>query len=238
MSTIGPFVPKPTFDLHIQRKLALAKALNAGECGGDYLDACLIVSALVNLIAADLWPGKGIDYFRFVETWVKYADPMLMPVKVSLPLLVRRLKKGGLLSEAQLVEALRPKAFGPGYASRVLYGDSDADEAEVLSACSSLTAEYVRRVTYPAIFYQHVRSPVVHEYHFGTRAAATPMTDQDETVSYVNLTVLTSNGPASQRRIHFHLPWLADVVTSIANQAYGDLAAGSLAEPAQWWTRG
>ena len=31
---------------YVDRKLALAHALNEGQCGGDYSDACVIISTL------------------------------------------------------------------------------------------------------------------------------------------------------------------------------------------------
>jgi hypothetical protein len=50
----------------VQERIAFAKRLNEGECGGHYGDAMLILSAVLSGLAADQWPGKWKDRRRFV----------------------------------------------------------------------------------------------------------------------------------------------------------------------------
>jgi hypothetical protein len=224
------------FSTYVDKKLALAHALNEGQCGGDYSDACVVISTLLSGIAADLWPGEGIDRKRFVEVWVCYADPKLFPLRVSVPLLVRGLRNRKQFKGAQEVQLFRPNCFGAGYETRVLTGDDDADELDVLQACPSLKADFVRNRTYPVVFYEHIRCDLVHENHLGTRAAGVPMTVRPAAVSYVN--VLDPRAPGhSQRRIHFHLPFLEDVARSVATNAEADLHKAPLPKPTPngWW---
>jgi hypothetical protein len=123
---------------YISHRVTLAEALNGGKCGGDYSDACVILASVLSGISADLWPGKGIDRARFVETWVRYADPTLMPNRISLPLLVRRLKRKGDTSAVVAIKAAFPKAFAAGNTSRVLTGEMDLDEAKVQAVATGL----------------------------------------------------------------------------------------------------
>ncbi len=218
----------------IERKLGVAKALNDGGCGGDYADACLIIATLISGVAADIWPGENIDRKRFIEVWVKHAEPALRPNRVSLSLLVRRLRKHHRTSEAQAVEAMRPAAFKGANAYRLLTGDDDADVQEVRTQCASISEEFVRNRTYPVIFYEHVRSDLVHENHFGARVSGAAMVSGSSAISYANKSDLNALGDPPQRLIHFHMPWLIEVARSIATNAQVDVATPPQV-PAKWW---
>src|SRR5215211_6782357 len=79
--------------LGVRERVAVAKRLNEGECGGFYGDAILILSAILSGLAADLWPGKGKDRKRFVELWATHARPDLNPNLISVPLLREDIQK-------------------------------------------------------------------------------------------------------------------------------------------------
>jgi hypothetical protein len=220
----------------VEQKIRVAQALNGGECGGSYAEACIIVSAVLSGIASDLWPGEGLDRRRFVELWARYADPGMSPNLVSVPLLIRWLREQGRSSEAQSIEAARPHTFGPGYSDRVLTeADVDMAETEVASLCSSLTLAEIRRNSYGAVFYGHVRSALVHEYHFRDSAAGWPMTERAAWVSYVNR---LDPGFGSLRQIHYHMEPLAELVRSVAFNVAPVVDKRPLPEPAQWWVFG
>lgn len=222
----------------VERRLGVALALAKGQCGGSYSDACILISSIVSGIAADLWPGPSIDRRRFIEAWAQYADPTLSPLLVSTPLLAESLRQAGRSAEAEVLEALRPLAFGPGHRSRVVIGpDVDMSEQEILTACPGLTLHMVRAQSYPAVFYSHVRSALVHEYHLGDAATTWPMTERESGVSYAN--VVDSRSPSRQyRQIHYHIPWLADMVQSIARSAESSIASAPLPPPLRWWGDG
>ncbi len=50
----------------IQKKNEIALDLAAGQCGGSYGEAVIILCAALSALAADVWPGRGIDRVRFV----------------------------------------------------------------------------------------------------------------------------------------------------------------------------
>jgi len=67
----------------VDRKLAVAITLSEGGGGGSYYEATLLLSSTVSGIAADVWPGEGIDRKRFVQLWVRYVHPDLDAVRIS-----------------------------------------------------------------------------------------------------------------------------------------------------------
>src|SRR5437016_5234657 len=85
----GPRKAVVTISDIVDSELAVAAALEAGGCGGDYLHGAILTTALLSGMASDLWPGKGKDKKRFVELWVSYLEPDAR--LVSLPLLVQSL---------------------------------------------------------------------------------------------------------------------------------------------------
>lgn len=219
----------------IEARLAVAIALDQGQCGGSYVDACILVSSVVSGIAARLWPGKHIDYKRFVETWVRYADPSQGPHLISIPLLSRHLREERKFDAANKLEAARPGMFGVAGSCRVVTGDDvDFPDAEVQRICPQISLHEIRTYSYPAIFYRDVRSSLVHECNIGPSAHFLPMTSREASVSYVNQLDTATPTRFPRRRIHFHMPWLVNLVRSIAGKAIVHFDQ-SLSIPASWW---
>lgn len=217
----------------VDRKLAVAITLSEGGCGGSYYEATLLLSSIVSGIAADVWPGEGIDRKRFVELWVRYANPALDAVRISVPLLVTALDEQGKQAEVAELHMARPVAYAPGHSTQVVVGtEVDASEAEVLAICPGLAVREVREFAYPNAFYRHVRSTLVHEYHLGELASARPMAPREAGVSYVNITT------PPYRQIHFRIPWLAEVIRSIAARAESVVLSGPQEVPPAWWIEG
>lgn len=219
----------------IEARVAVAMALDEGQCGGSYVDACILISSVISGIAAMLWPGRNIDYKRFVELWVQYADPILEPNMISIPLLCGYLREKGNFDTANRLEAERPGMFGIGGACRVVTGsDVDFSEADVQNICPQLSLYDIRTYSYPAIFYREVRSSLVHEYNIGPRAHALPMTSRETNVSYVNQLDSSVLSRLPRRRIHYHMPWLAQVVRSLAEKSTKHFGQ-TIPNPANWW---
>jgi hypothetical protein len=222
-------MPTP-FRQCVEHKISVAQKLGEGGCGGDYSDACILIAVIVSGISADLWPAPGADRLRFIEAWVRYAASDKNSLRISVPLLRQWLLKTGRRPEAAALEEKRPHMFGAGNEARVLVGaDVDLTEQEVTQTCPQLTIEEIREWSYPAVFYAHVRSSLIHEYHLGDTSSGWPMTERpDATVSYVN--------PLRKARlVHFHLPWLIEVVRSIAVAAEAVLSQRPLPVPQPWW---
>jgi hypothetical protein len=172
---------------------------------------------------------------RFVELWVRFAAPALDPNLVSVPLLVGWLRTKGRIAEAELIETLRPRCFGLGYLSRILTSaDVDLDESAILVTCGKLSLQQIRKYSYGSVFYEHVRSALVHEYHLGEDATTWPMTSSCAGVSYTNV-VDVENREGQHRQIHFTIEWLADLVRSIAASAEDDFRNAPLETPVDWW---
>ena len=228
----------------VERKLKVAEALAEGQCGGSYSDGCILLSSMVSGIAADLWPGKRFDKKRFIEVWARYADELLSPLLISTPLLVGKLRRDKRLREPEMIEALRPQALGPGYEDLVVTSaDVDMSEHEVLAQCPQLTLGEVRAHSYPAVFYQHVRSTLVHEYHLGDSAAIWSMTAREARVSYINVADWSDESDdydelVEYRQIHDHIPWLVKLVRSIAIRSGWPLTSAPLPRPSSWWIEG
>lgn len=228
----------------VERKLKVAEALAEGQCGGSYADGCILLSCIISGIAADLWPGKGIDKKRFIEVWARYADELLSPLFVSTPLLVSELGRDKRFREVEMIEALRPQALGRGYDDLVVTSaEVDMSEHEVLAQCPQLTLGEVRAHSYPAAFYQHVRSTLVHEYHLGDSAAIWSMTAREARVSYVNVADWSDESDdydelREYRQIHYHIPWLIKLLRSIAIRSGSPLRSAPLPRPSWWWIEG
>src|SRR5712671_5903613 len=75
----------------VERKVRIAERLSQGECGGSYPEAVLILCAAISALAADAWPGTGIDRARFVELLVSLTPQTKI---VSIPLLIWQLRTG------------------------------------------------------------------------------------------------------------------------------------------------
>ena len=203
----------------VTRPLEIATALANGELGGSTLEAHLIIGATISGMAAFVWPGKGKDRRRFVEVWARYSDSSLHANRISLPLLADELWTYRLSEECNAVETLRPELLRLG--AQVVTGDDiDVSEADVLRACPTLDARRIRCNSYGALYYRQVRSSVVHEYQFGARAVTWPMTTRKAGVSYANYAIpgAGSMTTRSERHIHYGLPWLSEIVRSIARR--------------------
>jgi hypothetical protein len=211
----------------------VACALDRRECGGTYAEACMIIAAILSGLAADLWPGEGIDRKRFVELWVRYGTSMPTTAWVSVPLLTQWLRSENRTDEARAIEEARPEMFGPGHFARVLVGtEVDMPEGDVLQLAPRLTRAQARKFAYPSVFYTEFRCGLVHEYHVGESASDWRMTADQGEVSYVNLAHPTQG---QRRLIHFDVPWLSTLVIAIAGKAEPDTNLTPLATPSPWW---
>ena len=217
-----------------EAKVGVAAALHAGLGGATYGDAILVISSLLSAIAAQLWPGDGIDRKRFVELWQVYSDPSLSPTQISLPFLIASLRKDEDNVAVQALEQQNRAAFCgyPEIDTLVIEGPTvDLSERQVHTLAPHLSCKDIRCYSYPAVFYRDVRSPYVHEFSPGPHSSAYSMSRNEDVVSYVN------ESPGG-RTIHFGMGFLTAVVRSIAASAETDFARAPLPHPASWWVNG
>lgn len=205
------------------------------------------MSGALSAIASDLWPGTGKDKTRFVEAWVRCA-PDRSSTRISIPALIRLLRKNGEPSTAARVQALRGELHSFGNSDRVVTGgDIDAEEEEVSSL--GIARALIRRASYPSVFYEQVRSSLVHEYSL-SEASQYPMSGERVLVSYVNTlgaaeTMQFENEAGEketyvdrpiERNVHFHMDRMIDLVRDIARNA--EALRGKVEVPACWWLTG
>ena len=212
------------------KKCELALKLDRGESGGSYGEAVLILCAALSALAAEVWPGTGIDRKRFVHLLKRFPPPKLFSTLVSVPILaasLRKKRKKGALR--RLLQAYLN--FGH---SRVVTGhDVDKTETEIMSVCPTLKRREIRDCSYASLLYRELRSAYVHEYRPGKKADSWAMTGRDDAqVSYVNWV----NDP--DRHIHFHVAWLSELVNETA-KAIDQLSSRLPArKPKRWWIDG
>ncbi len=230
----------------IARPVRIAQELAAGALGGTYTEAVLLLTALLSAIAAEAWPGTGVDRMRFIELLVRHTPSALEATKISLPLLIRDCHVEGQHDTAKKLEGLRPRLFGPGQDSRVLTGEEvDVFEDDVVAA-SGLDLRRVRETSYAAVLYKRVRCGVAHQYSLDRDATAWPMASKSAAISYSNLLELDHTREPSEphdlgrrlgtvrRQIHFGVDWLAELVFA----TFESTGLNQLPTPATWWAGG
>ncbi|GEM_PF-2074885 len=178
-------------------KCRIAVRLSKGEVGGSYAEAVIIVCAILSALAADIWSGKRIDRFRFIEMLVRITPHAAIFGMISTPILVQHLhdesiklkntqpkEAEGLISQAILLQ----QACRITDKSLVVTGSEvDRNESDILSICPNIGRTMLRRFSYASLLYDDVRLSYAHEYRPGERAESNPMTMRnDQAVSYIN----------------------------------------------------
>lgn len=217
----------------VREKCDIAGRLARGEAGGGYAEAAIVLCAALTALAAEVWPGSGMDKARFVELLVRFGENRDLCSTVSVPLLVQELEALNRNSEATV---LRRAASLPDSARIVVGPEVDRSESEVLAACPSLDPVFVRTFSYAVLLYQEIRSSYAHEYQPGPSADSAPMTaTADQAVSYVNY-IREPTYTRSDRVIHFHMSWLRELARDLADAL--DATILPQPTPSLWWIKG
>ncbi len=218
----------------VTEKCAIASALARGEAGGSYSEAAILVCATLNALAAEVWPGRGLDRARFIELLVRLGPSPNVPMTISVPLLVQHLETTSSEASATLLTNSL-LAFSP---TRIVTGSEvDKMEGELASICPVLTAKTMRKCSYACLLYDEVRSSYAHEYKPGDKADSWPATMcEGQSVSYVNR-LLAAGIPETSRLIHFHIAWLTKLAVDLAG-SIDALATLPRETPTIWWIDG
>lgn len=226
------------FARFVEQRVRIADQLAAGVLNGTCIEAYLLVSGVLSAMAAFVWPGDKKDRKRFVELWVRHADSGLRPDAISVPLLSQYLMRKGEDALAMKLESLRPELFGPGEEDRVLTGpEVDVPEREVQAILGQFDVKTIRKFSYANIFYEEVRSFVVHELSLGGNVTSMPMATKPAPVSYSNLLV-PGELPDSRREIFFHPQSIGEIARTIAERLDSIPIESSVADPPRWWLDG
>ena len=218
----------------LDSRLELAERLAKGECGGSSSEAILILSSLLSGIAADLWPGKGIDRVRFIELWVRYSK-IARSNHVSIPLLIDHLEENEVFDLSDRLRQKYEEYFSPRGLpdTRVVTGEEvDLPEDEVRSVVPELSLKDLRQHSYPSAFYTHIRSAYVHEYHVGSHGDAGVLLMGQGNVRYGNWM------DRPYRRISFDLGWISQIMNSAILSAERDWQDRPLKALSTWWIDG
>lgn len=211
-----------------EKKIQLAFCLSAGECGGTYAEAVMILCGVLSGIAADIWPGTNKDKKRFVELLVKHTDPARHVTRVSVPLLVGEIRESG---DIRLANKLKTDLL-PVSDTRVITGeDVDKSILELIHAYPSIGAGRLRRHTYACLLYEELRSGYAHEYRPGARSDSWAMgaIRQKSAISYINML------DRPDRLIYFSIIWLADMVRDVVSDLAKSNPFPSFPNYPSWW---
>jgi hypothetical protein len=210
----------------VTSKCEIALALANGAGGAGYGEAAIIVSSALTALAAEMWPGPRQDRARFIELLVRMSPDTPSLSTVSIPLLVQHLRTQKEHSQEAVTLANR---FLPVGTSLVVTGpDVDRSELEILALVPSIQVKLLRRFSYACLLYEELRSSYAHQYQPGPKADSWPMTMlRSQAVSYVN--------KITERRIHFHIEWLAQLAIEVVKEIDATLAKNPSSLPAIWW---
>jgi hypothetical protein len=219
----------------VSEKCKVAVRLSRGEAGGGYAESAILVCSALSALSAELWVGRGIDRYRFIEMLARYGTNSNDCKTVSIPLFVQHLKSKSMHSEALKMQ----QAFSLPNTALVLTGpDVDKSEEEVLNICPQLDLKEIRSFSYASIMYSEIRSSYAHEYRPGEQADSWPMTMRtDQRVSYVNR---VTDDLGVRRLVHFHFEWFEQLAVELASSVdnLANTLALPLAKPLVWWAEG
>lgn len=239
-------------------KLHLADQLVGKHGDAAELDAEILLCCATSALAAVMWPGDLIDKARFTQFLVKFASKASDVRKISIPVLVAKLRDKGDDASAQALI----KAFYPNSDLRVLTGDEiDQPETVVTGLLPGLAIKGIRKSSYAAIIYVDLRCGLVHEYRLSTYLSSFGMSSAQNVPCYVNMEVepdeaevdrvaeqfeiskITARSAISRvvRHLHFPFPYIRDTLKAAAEAAFGYWKTASSWEqpqPSSWWIQG
>lgn len=218
-------------------KCEIAMALARGDCGGGYCEAVILLCAVLNSLAAEVWNGRGIDRKRFIELLVGWGSLTRELRTISVPLLVQKLETMGC-PEWQDSQLLRSEILGFDVTSILVGSDVDKQEDELALLSPRLSSRLLRKCSYACLLYEQLRSSYAHEYRPGDRCDSQPMAIGTlALVSYVNRRVRVRPLEAV-RLIHFPVEWLVRLVMDIAGSVDESSLLLPCERPSRWWIEG
>ena len=211
----------------IDEKKDIAIKLNSGKCGGSYAESVIILCSALSALASEVWPGQKKDKVRFVELLKEFAPEKYKVTNISIPLLITYLKDKKRGKEAEIIR----EAYLNISSAIVITDSVDKSEKEIMQVCNTLGKKELRDHSYASLLYSEVRCGYAHEYKTGKQTDPWPMTRQDTFISYVNWAC------KPDRHIHFHLAWIAEMASSIAEKLDNIEDTLPKKDP-KWWVNG
>ncbi len=212
----------------IDEKKDIAIQLNSGQCGGSYAESVIILCSALSALASEVWPGQQKDRARFVELLKEFAPVKYKVTNISIPLLIAYLKNRQRDKEAEIIR----KAYLDISPAIVLTDKVDKSEKDIIQVCNTLEKKELRYHSYANLLYTEVRSGYAHEYKTGKQTDPWPMTQQEAFISYVNWACKLD------RHIHFHIAWIAELASSLAEKLDNIENTLPIKDPKDWWVKG
>lgn len=198
--------------------------------GGSFYDALLIILSVLSATSSNLWKDKKIDKKRFVELLIRYNTTEYDFSDISI--FIMHQKEPDFLSKEQHNYFFNKCNF----LDTKIYTGSDVDvkEADVLFQWPKIKLKELRKFSYASLFYDEIRSFLIHEYSVSDFASIYPMSQRNVFVSYVNC---LHNKCEVRHQICFHFDILLNIVKNIA-QNVATIDKLPLELPQKWWIDG
>lgn len=225
------------------RRVQIAEEIVTNHGSEGEADAEILLCCSICALAAQMWPGEGIDKKRFVQFLVQFSDASLSIRKISIPLLEKNLEKSDFDTAIKVRREFLPVR------PIVLDGGADKDEAEVMAMFPSLSRKEIRNSSRASSIYIDLRSGLVHEYQLSPHLIPYTLSDKTDIPSYVNLqdtTLEPTTGSIivrgeTRRYLHFPYPYIRNVSDTAAQAAFDywkKQNSWNQPEPQSWWAEG
>lgn len=163
-------------------------------------DAEILLCCANSGLAALMWPGDGIDRFRFTQFLIEFAPPEADIQKISVPVLIGKLEGNG---DSDSATTLRQR-FYPQSDLEIVDGDRiDQPESVVQSIFPHIAAKNLRESSYAGIIYIDLRCGLVHEYRVSSYLSFFPMSSRTDMPSYVNMLVEPDTTAVKEKALEF-----------------------------------
>lgn len=226
------------------QRIKIADEIVANHHYKGEADAEILLCCGISALAAQMWPGEGIDRKRFVQFLIQFAESSLAVQKISVPLLASKLEAVGNLDSAIKVR----RTYLP-VRSVLLDGDVDKDDTEIMAKFPTLSRKEIRGCAYASSIYADLRSGLVHEFQLPSYLVPYKVSDRTDIPSYVNLQNAVDNPVTGElfvvgetrRYLHFPYEYVRQVSETSANAAFEiweKQNSRKQAEPQIWWVEG
>ncbi len=213
-------------------------------CKINETEAKIILCCLISHFAALLWPGRSIDYKRFVQTLIDFAPKEFKIDMISIPLLELNLEDDNEYTLAEKLISIFDDE-GP-YRTQVLTGSEiDKYENEILEKIHNIELKKVRQSSYACIIYRDLRCYLMHEYMISNKIDNRGMAKNENEPSYVNISMSIDRNCnellKNKRIIYIPYEYFFKLVTSTADEIFKYWESVSKYEkiyPQKWWIEG
>jgi hypothetical protein len=214
----------------IQKRILLADDIISRYQPDRTIDAELIMCCAISGLAAMMWPGEGIDKFRFTQFLVKFCPPEVRIQTISLYHLIEMRTKSNSADAQILISKffssrreydgklfLDNETLPVSLLLKTVFDASAIDQLEssIISLLPNISLKEVRASSYAAIIYSNLRNSLVHEYKVSELLASHGPMNNVSMPSYANINYPPDETEIQNIAVEKDLP-LAEVRASLA----------------------